>query len=425
MDALRLCRLVLPLLLAGCGAGEHSQPGNTSTGARLSASGGPAPQHAAAPGPAISFSGYLSQYTVAAATGGYLVTDNLSGAAQLVPADSRLRFADTALALDLSGNAGQAYRLYQAAFKRKPDLAGLGYHIGTMDNGAPLNTVAASFVTSQEFMNLYGAPDSAAFVTLLYANVLGRAPDAAGLAYHVGNLDGTGPLGVRLSQAEVLAQFSDSPENIALLANAVRSGIEYLPFGSSLPANAIAEYAGQYEVAVRGADQGAIGITIQPDGTMALFGHLVNQDASGSATLQPGGRFSAALPTTAGQSVTLTGSLNLAAGVLAGSWVNTSTGQAGVFSWTKPVQPVQKFPQVQAIIMQRCVPCHSVRPTIPGFSPAPLGIRFDTEAEIRARSTQIFSSTVQSQFMPWANMTGMTQAERDLLAAWFAAGMPP
>ena len=33
------------------------------------------------------------------------------------------------LALDINGTAGQVYRLYQAAFDRKPDLVGLGYWI--------------------------------------------------------------------------------------------------------------------------------------------------------------------------------------------------------------------------------------------------------------------------------------------------------
>lgn len=423
MDARRLCRLVLPLLLVACGAGEQYQPGPAGL-ARLTAAGGPAPQHAAAPAAAIAFSGYLSQYTVAAAAGGYLITDIVSGAAQLVPPDSRLRFADTALAFDLSGNAGQAYRMYQT-FRRKPDLAGLGYHIATLDNGASLTVVATSFLSSPEFLRLYGEPDSATFVTLLYANVLGRAPDPGGYAFHMGNLEGTAPTGVRQSRAEVLPQFTDSEESIALQAKDIRNGVEYLPFGSSLPANAVADYAGQYEVVLRGGEQGSVGISIQPGGAMALSGHLATQDAGGSTTLQAGGRFSVALPTSAGQSITLTGSLNLAAGVLAGSWLNTSTGQSGVFSWTRPAPVKQQFPSVQAIILQRCVPCHSAQPSMPGFSPAPLGIRFDTEAEIRARSAKIFSAAVQSQFMPWANRTGMTQTERDVLAAWFAAGMPP
>ena len=44
-----------------------------------------------------------------------------------------------------------------------------------------LETVAAGFVGSREFETTYGDLDNAGFVTLLYQNVLGRDPDAAGL----------------------------------------------------------------------------------------------------------------------------------------------------------------------------------------------------------------------------------------------------
>ncbi|CAN7500145.1 DUF4214 domain-containing protein [Pseudoduganella sp. LjRoot289] len=413
MKANRLCCSAILVLLAACGGDEQPAPASPPRMAATAVMGAAAPF--------ITFSGYRNQYTVAASAGGYTVTDILSGATQQVAANSRLRFGDTALGFDLDGSAGQAYRLYQAAFKRKPDFIGLGFHINSLDNGASLVDVAASFVGSQEFIDTYGTLSNTDFVTLLYANVLGRAPDAGGLAFHVGNLDNA-----RLTRAGVLAQFSDSPENIALVLPDISTGVEFMPWGSAWPAYAIAEYAGYYEVTVSGDDRGAIGITVAADGNMTLYGHLVNQDAGGSGKLEEGGRFVVALGTTGGQSVTLTGSINLASGILTGRWLNTSSGQRGVFSWTKPVVvvPPQLFPQVRAIITQRCVPCHSAQPTIAGFNPAPHGIKFDTEAEIRARSGQIFSTAVQSQFMPWANQTGMTQAERDVLAAWFAAGTP-
>ncbi|WP_460452289.1 calcium-binding protein [Alsobacter sp. SYSU BS001988] len=37
----------------------------------------------------------------------------------------RIQFTDGILALDLDGNAGQGYRIYQAAFARTPDKGGL------------------------------------------------------------------------------------------------------------------------------------------------------------------------------------------------------------------------------------------------------------------------------------------------------------
>src|SRR5690606_35606360 len=39
----------------------------------------------------------------------------------------RISFSDKTIALDTAGTAGMAYRLYQAAFDRTPDQAGLSY----------------------------------------------------------------------------------------------------------------------------------------------------------------------------------------------------------------------------------------------------------------------------------------------------------
>ena len=103
------------LVLGGCGAGDNSAPASVPS---LLSQSGPATRQGAAP-LFITFSGNLSQYTIAAAEGGFAVTDIVSGAVQVVPPDSRLRFADTALALDLEGVAGRTYRLYQSGLRLK------------------------------------------------------------------------------------------------------------------------------------------------------------------------------------------------------------------------------------------------------------------------------------------------------------------
>ena len=72
------------------------------------------------------------------------------------------------------------------------------------------------------------------------------------------------------------------------------------------------------------------------------------------------------------------------------------------------------FAQIQPVIAQRCAPCHS------GASP-PLGIRFETKAEIEARASDIERQAVQTKAMPPGNATGITDAERALLAAWVAS----
>ena len=78
------------------------------------------------------------------------------------------------------------------------------------------------------------------------------------------------------------------------------------------------------------------------------------------------------------------------------------------------------FARAQAIVQQRCVPCHSAHPT--RVAAAPLGIELDTAADIHAQAEAIRRVAVDSQLMPLGNATGMTQAEREALGSWIRAG---
>ena len=82
--------------------------------------------------------------------------------------------------------------------------------------------------------------------------------------------------------------------------------------------------------------------------------------------------------------------------------------------------PAVPFAQVSRVIDARCTACHSQHPTKVGS--APRGITFDTPAEIRAEAQAIDLQAVQTKTMPLGNVTGMTQAERDLLGRWIAGG---
>jgi uncharacterized membrane protein len=80
------------------------------------------------------------------------------------------------------------------------------------------------------------------------------------------------------------------------------------------------------------------------------------------------------------------------------------------------------FARVQAIVQQRCVPCHSQHPTNPSFSVPPKGVTFDTPQQIAALARAIEVQAVRSKAMPLANVTGMTDAERRTLGAWIDQG---
>jgi uncharacterized membrane protein len=79
-----------------------------------------------------------------------------------------------------------------------------------------------------------------------------------------------------------------------------------------------------------------------------------------------------------------------------------------------------RFWQAQAIVAERCVPCHSAHPTKVAVAPA--GLVFDTPREIAAQARLIQQVAVRTKVMPLGNVTGMTQAERDTLGAWIDQG---
>ncbi len=133
-----------------------------------------------------------------------------------------VNFADGRLAFSTTDDAAKVERLYQAALGRAPDQSGLSYWTTTLDGGASLTGLAQSFIGSAEFTSRYPAATGAnsAFVTQLYQNVLGRAPDASGSSFWVDKLSSGAQ-----SRATVLTNFSESNENLSNTALASASGI--------------------------------------------------------------------------------------------------------------------------------------------------------------------------------------------------------
>jgi uncharacterized membrane protein len=83
------------------------------------------------------------------------------------------------------------------------------------------------------------------------------------------------------------------------------------------------------------------------------------------------------------------------------------------------------FAQVQAVIGQRCVACHSDKPTQPGFAAAPAGVMLHTPELIRQNSARVYAQAVQLKSMPPGNLTQITDEERALIGAWVQAGAKP
>ncbi len=98
-------------------------------------------------------------------------------------------------------------RLYQAYFGRLPDAQGLRYWMGVRQGGYPMDSVSDQFTLSKEFINTYGDTSDTEFITLVYANVLGRTPDADGYAYWRSLLESG-----QISRGQLMIYFSESKE---------------------------------------------------------------------------------------------------------------------------------------------------------------------------------------------------------------------
>jgi len=168
----------------------------------------------------VTYSGARASYTVSRTSYG-LGLKSAAGKVDQLTSVERLQFDDFSVAYDTQGSAGQAYRLYQAAFDRSPDFEGLEYQMNALDAGWRLTQVAQNFIDSPEFRTRYSTLSDNQFVTQLYANVLHRQPDVSGLSYHLNNLTSG------YSRADTLVGFSESPENQAAVVATISSGMIY------------------------------------------------------------------------------------------------------------------------------------------------------------------------------------------------------
>lgn len=269
-------------------------------------------------------------------------------------------------------------RIYLAYFGRPADPGGLDFYAtqyrsanaaldvrGVIDaygSNAAVRALIDSFGTSQESKDLYPG-DNDVFVTAIYRNLLSREPEADGKAFWTAAINNG-----------ILTRGNAA---VAIMAGAQGSDLDLI--------NKRAQVVINFTSALN-----------TPSRVKAYSGLAANSVVR--ATLSS---VSATTDLAAFQATIESVIANLVAAL-----------------------PSISYEQIAPIITARCQGCHSVRPTVPGFNPAPLGITYDDEANVRADAVRIYNNVVLSQNMPFGNFTKMTQAERDLYAAWFNAGRP-
>lgn len=121
-------------------------------------------------------------------------------------------------------------RLYRSVFDRAPDVGGREFWVDRYVRGLPLASIAAAFMSSEEWSATYGEVDDEAFVTLLYGNVLDRSPDRGGFDFWLSQLSSGA------SRTDLLLRFSESPEFVAATGTAAPEPPPPSPF-PALPAS--------------------------------------------------------------------------------------------------------------------------------------------------------------------------------------------
>lgn len=106
------------------------------------------------------------------------------------PYDRAVLFGDGFDARAAPEEAAEVYRLYHALLGRAPDPQGYaGWTMALKSGAATLHDVAEGILNAPEAKARLGALNDAAFVETLYAGLLGRASDSAGLAGWTAALD--------------------------------------------------------------------------------------------------------------------------------------------------------------------------------------------------------------------------------------------
>jgi hypothetical protein len=187
------------------------------------------------------FSGNRSAYTITRISANSVtVKQNTSQLTETFAGPVRFTFSDMNVAWSewqqyggvnapsATDGPAQIYRLYHAAFNRKPDLAGIGYWIKCLDNGATLDQVAIAFGQSAEMGNLTNEQ----FLDKVHSNLFNTPMPASVRANWISNFElykNTWGQGYPESRGRFLAFYSELEAHRLTLHGEIMHGIDYQP----------------------------------------------------------------------------------------------------------------------------------------------------------------------------------------------------
>lgn len=152
----------------------------------------------------VKLAGTASNYTVTTNAGHAIVTDKITGVTTDI---AKIQYVEVGGgdALIFAKNATEASiaSLFEVAFGRNADAAGLDYYYDLAKDGVTLNQIANALVKSAEF-GPRALLDDTAFINSLYQNTFGRNAEAAGQAYWLDAMQNHG-----IARADVIRSFAE------------------------------------------------------------------------------------------------------------------------------------------------------------------------------------------------------------------------
>lgn len=131
-------------------------------------------------------------------------------------------------------------RLYLAYFERVPDYEGLDYYIGQRERGRLLDDIADEFAGSREIGIRYGSLDNAAFVDRVYRNVFEGAEDAQQRASWLAQLESGA-----VTRGQMMLAYSESAAFRTATANEVFVSMAYAEIlGRAVPPGELSHWVG-------------------------------------------------------------------------------------------------------------------------------------------------------------------------------------
>lgn len=325
-----------------------------------------------------SFTGNRNNYLLTRTSTGFTVTNSSSGAASSITGTPSIQFDDVTVNLGIgdksktlsAANLQSLIDLYIAFFNRVPDADGLSYWIDQFIAGQTINDISESFYSAAvQFSSLTGYSATMTndeFVRVIYKNVLGRTGDTA-----------PPDADVQYWSGELAAGRATKGSLISTMLSSARS------------------FAGD-------PTWGWVPTLLDNKNTVAQY-----------FAVQHGLNFNTS-------EASITNTMAIAADV-------TSTSTTAAISrinmtdtgfnllTAAPAASAPTAAQVLTITTQRCLACHNT-------TSAPAGIQVHTEDLIRQNASRIYQQVVVLQRMPLGNATGMTAAERAIVASWFEGG---